>query len=134
MRKRITKRLSILLALVMLFSLLPTLSAPVSAEPAPTAIDSVGVSLTRPVVGPSSGTEDGVPGEATITAGEHSSVEKVRWYKGEGEGIGLGDFDAFENGKQYFAEICLITRLYRIRLSVSPPIPARRWVSVSVRP
>ncbi len=107
MKRTIKRRLSILLALVMLFSLLPTLSAPVSAEPAPTAIDSVGVSLTQPVVGPSSVTGDGVPGEATITAGEHSSVEKVRWYKGEGEGIGLGDFVAFENGKQYFAEIYL---------------------------
>ena len=38
MKRTIKRRLNILLALVMLFSLLPTLSAPVSADPATYAI------------------------------------------------------------------------------------------------
>ena len=103
MKRKCLKRTGLLLALLMLFSLLPLGSLSALAEEPGQEIDAAGLSLTLPKPGPT-GVSAGepVPAAVSVSSGSGFSVQSAQWFTSSGSSPAQ-----FEAGQQYYAEILL---------------------------
>ena len=102
MKCKSLKRTGLLLALLMLFSLLPTGTLSALAEEPGQEIASAALSLTLPQPGPT-GVAEGQPVPASASAASDGfSVQSAQWFTSSGSTPAR-----FEAGEQYYAEILL---------------------------
>ncbi len=102
MKRKSLKRTGLLLALLMIFSLLPTGTLSALAEEPAEEIISAALTLTLPQPGPT-GVGEGQPVPASASAASSGfSVQSAQWFTASGSSPAR-----FEAGEQYFAEILL---------------------------
>ena len=102
MKRKSLKRTGLLLALLMIFSLLPTGTLSALAEEPAEEIISAALSLTLPQPGPTGvGAGQPVPASASAASGGFS-VQSAQWFTASGSSPAR-----FEAGEQYYAEILL---------------------------
>ena len=103
MKRKSLKRTGLLLALLMLFSLLPFGSFSALAEEPGQEIGAAGLSLTLPKPGPTGAAEgQPVPASASVASGSGFSVQSAQWFTSSGSTP-----SRFAAGEQYYAEILL---------------------------
>ena len=103
MKRKSLKRAGLLLALLMLFSLLPAGTLSALAEEPGQEIASAALSLTLPQPGPTGAAEgQPVPASASAASGSSFSVQSAQWFTSSGSIPAR-----FEAGEQYYAEILL---------------------------
>ena len=103
MKRKSLKRAGLLLALLLIFSLLPTGALSAFAEEPVQEIASAALSLTLPQPGPT-GVGEGQPVPASVIAasGGGFSVQSAHWFTASGSVPAR-----FEAGESYYAEILL---------------------------
>ena len=103
MKRKSLKRAGLLLALLMLFSLLPAGTLSALAEEPGQEIASAALSLTLPQPGPTGvGEGQPVPASASAASGSGFAVQSAYWFTASGSSPAR-----FEAGEQYYAEILL---------------------------
>ena len=102
MKRKSLKRAGLLLALLMLFSLLPAGTLSALAEEPGQEIASAALSLTLPQPGPT-GVGEGQPVPASASAASGGfTVQSAYWFTASGSNPA-----SFQAGEQYYAEILL---------------------------
>ena len=103
MKRKSLKRTGLLLALLMLFSLLPAGTLSALAEEPRQEIASAALSLTLPQPGPTGvGEGQPVPASASAASGSGFAVQSAYWFTASGSNPA-----SFQAGEQYYAEILL---------------------------